>query len=329
MALTRSGTRSTLGRRSLLFGAIALAACKERNPLQGGVDYTSVDLARDFGNFRAVYGVPAQRAAFRDFLRNVFHLYPDSELDALIASLATGAAADGDVYRAIERDLPSITPFLSSVRYALPALVKQKQEMAEQTQRLLGDVNVIHGYLEIGTHGRYLDELQKRVSVVGPTFTTAPVSAGYGVIDIIDRGRVSLAGTVVPWNDYAGFEASGIETASLDLATIYIGLHHATEAARAPYVSQLRDLLSPGGRVVIRDHDVNSAEMRAMVGLAHDVFNVGTEEPWLVNAAERRNFYPLEYLVSLFESHGFRAMPARLRQEGDPTLNTLLCFQKV
>lgn len=329
MALLCRGIHPTLGRRSFLVGAMALAACDERNPLQGGVDYASVNLARDFGNFRSVYGVPEQRAAFREFLRNVFHLYPDSELDTLIAARVEAAAADADVYRAIERELPTITPFLASVRYALPALVKQKQEMAEQTEQLLGDVKVVQGYLEIGTHGRYLDELQKRVSVVGPTYTTAPVSPGYGVVDIIDRGQLSLAGVVIPWNDYAGFEASGVEAASLDLVTIYIGLHHATEAARGPFVSKLRDLLTLGGRVVIRDHDVNSPEMRAMVGLAHDVFNVGTEEPWLMNAAERRNFYPLEYLVSLFESRGFRAMPARLRQEGDPTLNTLLCFQKV
>lgn len=284
--------------------------------------------ARDFGNFRAVYGNEDQRAAFRNFLTNVFHLYPEAELDALIAELARSGASDGEVYAAIEQRLPEITPLLGAVRYSLPALAKQKREMADQTVRLLADVKTVEGYLEIGSHGRYLDELRERVEVRGPIYTSAPVAPSHGLVDIVDRGQVGYVGEVTPWNDYAGFSDSGIEPGSLDLVTIYVGIHHATPEARAPYLQSLRSLLSARGRIVIRDHDVTNDQMRALVGLAHDVFNVGTHETWATNEAERRNFYSLDYLVSLFEAHGFRALPPRLRQEGDPTLNTLLCFEK-
>jgi hypothetical protein len=295
----------------------------------GGARSNVLPGARDFGNFRAVYADAAQRAAFRNFLVNVFHLYPEHELDALIASVADSAASDGEVYAAIEQRLPDITPVLGAVRYSLPTLAKQKQEMANQTQALLADVSTVEGYLEIGSHGRYLDELQERVNVRGPIYTTAPIAPTYGIVDVVDRGQLSYAGEVVPWNDYAGFDASSVEPGSLDLITIYIGIHHATEEARAPYLQSLRSLLSERGRIVIRDHDVTNDRMRHLVGLAHDVFNVGTHETWATNETERRNFYSLDYLISLFETQGFKASPARLRQDGDPTLNTLLCFQKV
>lgn len=289
---------------------------------------TTPPTGRDLGNFRAVYGDATQRAAFRDFLTHVFHLYPEREFDALIAELARSGAPDAEVYAAIERRLPEVTPLLGALRYSLPALAKQKHEMAGQTAQLLADVGTVQGYLEIGSHGRYLDELQERVDVRGPIYTTAPVAPSYGLIDIVDRGQLGYVGQTVPWNDYAGFETSGIEAGSLDLVTIYIGLHHATEAARVPYLQSLRALLSERGRVVVRDHDVTNESMRHLVSLAHDVFNVGTHEVWATNEAERRNFYSLDYLVSLFEAQGFRALPARLRQDGDPTLNTLMCFQK-
>lgn len=312
-----------LSRRDLILATLALGAggC--------GAAASSVDAnARDFGNFRAVYGSAEQRTAFRDFLQNVFHLYPEREFDALIAEIARAGGSDGSVYAAIEARLSEVTPFLGAFRYSLPALAKQKTEMANQTEQLLSGVGTVEGYLEIGSHGRYLDELEERVEVRGPIFTTAPLPPSYGPIDVVDRGQLGLVGQVLPWNDYAGFDGVGIEAGSLDLVTIYIGLHHATEPQRIPYLQSLRSLLSDRGRVVIRDHDVTNDAMRAMVGLAHDVFNVGTHETWATNEAERRNFYSLEYLAGLFASQGFRATPARLRQAGDPTLNTLMCFER-
>lgn len=322
-----------MSRRDLILATLALGA--------GGCSATASEVspsARDFGNFRAVYGSAEQRTAFRDFLQNVFHLYPEREFDALIAEIARAGGSDGSVYAAIEARLPEVSPFLGAFRYSLPALAKQKTEMANQTEQLLDGVGTVEGYLEIGSHGRYLDQLEERVDVRGPIYTTAPLPPTYGPIDVVDRGQLALVGQVLPWNDYAGFGGAGfdgsrlegpkIEPGSLDLVTIYIGLHHATEPARIQYLQSLRSLLSVRGRVVIRDHDVTSDAMRAMVGLAHDVFNVGTHETWATNEAERRNFYSLDYLVGLFTSQGFRATPARLRQAGDPTLNTLMCFER-
>jgi len=121
---------------------------------------------------------------------------------------------------------------------------------------------------------------------------------------------------------------SDVEPGSLSLISVYIGLHHTTEADRAPYVRSLHRALGAGGKVIIRDHDVRDDEFRHLVALAHDVFNVGTGEIWATTERERRNFYSLDTLATLFENEDFFAEGPRLVQAGDPTKNTLLCFVK-
>lgn len=283
---------------------------------------------RDFENFRFIYESPERRAEFRRFLANVFHLYPEAEFDALIAESVARDPRDPAVYRRLEANLAEIAPTLGLVRYSLPALQKQKAEMAAQTARLLGEGSSFHGYLEIGSHGRYLDQLKERVNVAGPVYTTSFQAPTYSPADVVDRGQISQVGTVLPWTDYAPLTDREIEPESLDLITVYIGLHHTTEEARAPYARSLRRALSKNGKLIVRDHDVRDDSLRHLVGLAHDVFNVGTGEAWSTNENERRNFYSLATLVALLESEGFVAHPERLLQDGDPTQNTLLCFSK-
>ena len=66
----------------------------------------------------------------------------------------------------------------------------------------------------------------------------------------------------------------------------------------------------------------------AVVALAHDVFNCGLELPWATNAAEIRNFLSLEELQRILVDSGFVPHGRRLLQDGDPTRNTLMRFDK-
>jgi hypothetical protein len=88
-------------------------------------------------------------------------------------------------------------------------------------------------------------------------------------------------------------------------------------------------VLRPGGILIVRDHNVHNEKMLRLVALAHDVFNMGTQETWKYNEAERRNFYSLDKLDSMLTSTGFKAHGRRLLQDGDPTLNTLLMYTRV
>lgn len=282
----------------------------------------------DRRNFHEVYGDPALKAQFRLFLANVFHLYPEDAFHALIARSVSESPSDPAVYQRLAHGLPELEPFLGAFRYALPALRKQKRVMAEQTLRLLGERRRFTGYLELGSHGRYLDALQERLQIEGPIFTCALKPPTHSAEDIVDRGQLGTFGEALPWTDYQPLSARAVGRGSLELVTVYIGFHHCPVPLREAFISSIRDAMAPGGKLVLRDHDVTTQSMDHLVGLAHDVFNVGTKEPLAVNERELRNFYPLSFIVDYLSRLGFTPDAGRLRQEGDPTLNTLLSFSK-
>jgi SAM-dependent methyltransferase len=323
-----------LGRRQILLAASAFVGTalggyaalghKSRQataPISSG--------GRDLGDFERVFSDHELQARFRPFLEHVFHLLPERDLTALIVELVAEDPRDPVVYQKLLARLPEIQPVFAGPRYALPALNHQKRVMAEQSARLLGSGSKVRGYLELGSHGRYFDALQGQLDFDGPLFTSAPETASYSLTDVVDRGQISHVGTRLPWTDYAPLDAQSAPIGALDLITVYIGLHHASVEQRVPYIRWLHGLLRPGGRLLLRDHDVPEPDQFAIVSLAHDVFNAGTGQSWVKNERERRNFYPLSVIVDLFAEQGFRVGPERLLQDGDPTRNTLLCFSKV
>jgi hypothetical protein len=309
----------TLGTR-YLFGRVGVGNLPQRV----GARRLSVD----HGNFHAIYRDPALRPRFLNFLTHVFQLYPQDELHTLISDAVRDSKDDQQTYSRIERELPRIEPLLGSLRYALPALRKQQAEMARQTVQLLGTRKRFDGYLELGSEGRYLSALLPHIQVNGPIYTSSTKAPDYGLEAIIDRGQIGRFGTHLPMNGYQPL-ASAVQPHSLQLVTVYIGFHHCPIDLRESYLASIRAAMAPGATLILRDHDVSSPQLAHLVGLAHDVFNVGTQQPWSVNERELRNFYPLEFIVNFLTRHGFAAQPGRLLQAGDPTQNTLLTFTKV
>lgn len=280
------------------------------------------------GNFAYIYGNPELRAEFRKFLVNVFHLYPDGDVHALLTGLAAADSSDESVYTTGQAELGAIKPFLADLRFSLPALRKQKAVIGDQTVKLLGAPRRYDGYLELGSTGRYLDELEERLDIVGETFLISARAPTYSPADLIDRGQVTKVGTFIDLADYDPRIFRSIPPRSLDLVTVYIGFHHCPYALREAFLAGVRDVLRPSGRLVVRDHDVVNEKMRRMVGLAHDVFNMGTLETWRYNRDELRGFYSLQTLDAMLGQAGFRGDGRRLFQVGDPTRNALMAYRK-
>jgi len=280
-------------------------------------------------NFHRIYGNRADRADFRLFLENVFHLYPEEDFHRLILRLTAHYETDGEIYRRLAERLPGITPRLSALRYALPALRKQKAEMAAQTVALLGDERRAVGYAEIGTTGRYLSGLRSSVDVRGPVYVVNDVAPIYSAEDIIERGQVRKVGAYVDMTGYPEFDRGRIPPDSVQLVTNYIGFHHAPADRLDGFVRAIHRMMTPGGRLIVRDHDVDGERMDAMVGLAHDVFNAGVGITWDDNAAQIRNFRALADLTAYLEARGFRRAEAVRFQAGDPTKNGLMMFTKL
>lgn len=281
------------------------------------------------GNFAYVYGNAALREEFKKFLVNVFHLYPEDDLHALIAQALQQGLSDQEVYRQVQAQLGGIKPLLGDVTYSLPTLAKQKRVLAHQTALLLGERRRYEGYLEIGSNGRFLDSLEERLDIVGDSFTMSDRAPTNSAIDIVDRGQLRRAGPFIALNDYRPKLGQHVPAGSVDLVTVYIGFHHCPLELRPEFMGEIRQVLRPGGALIVRDHNVHNEKMWRMVALAHDVFNMGTKETWQYNEDERRAFYSLATLDRTLASAGFKAHARRLLQQGDPTLNTLMLYTRV
>jgi FAD/FMN-containing dehydrogenase/SAM-dependent methyltransferase len=277
--------------------------------------------------FREVFNDVARRDGFYRFLQNIFHLYPEDRFHWLIDETCRKHANDKEIYKHVQAELPKIKPLLAMLTLALPALKKQKREMARQTLQLLGERTAFDGYLEIGSVGRYISELRKHVQVTGPIWITNDIAPTNGPGDIMERGQYKPLGTFLPL-DYGPLDSKGIVNGSIDLATCFIGLHHAPKDRLDDFVRSLHRILRPGGMFIIRDHDCRTPEMCTFVSLVHTVFNAGLGVSCQDNDKEFKAFDSAQAWSDYITARGFRDVGARLLQANDPTDNTLMAFVK-
>jgi FAD/FMN-containing dehydrogenase/uncharacterized membrane protein YhaH (DUF805 family)/SAM-dependent methyltransferase len=288
----------------------------------------SKTMADTESEFISVYSDTKWRDDFFRFLQVVFHLYPEDKFHALIKSASEQKSADEEIYKLILGKLPEIAPFLAPIRYGLPALKTQKQEMTRQTLELLGDQRAIDGYLEIGSTGRYISHLRKQVQVSGNIYLTNDRSPDNSLGEIFERGGIRKIGTFFDLADYQPISEQQIPTASIDLITCHIGLHHCPTEKLDAYMQSIHRILRPGGKFIMRDHDAGTPEMKTFASLVHTVFNLGLKETWKFNDDEFRSFRSIEQWCEFVCGHGFTDAGARLLQKNDPSINTLVLLTK-
>lgn len=278
--------------------------------------------------FRAVFNDTAWSDKFYRFLQVIFHLYPEDKFHQLIKEETINHATDHDIYLAVQGKLKNIKPFLSELTYALPALKKQKKEIARQTLELLQGRTEINGYAEIGSTGRYISQLRKEIKVKGPIILINDNAPTNSPADIMERGQLGKLGTFVNINNYDPIAPQDIADASLDVVTCYIGLHHCPAAKIDAFVKSIHRVLRKDGAFIIRDHDVRTPEMATFVSLVHTVFNVGLNETWDFEEKDFKNFKPADEWAAIISKVGFKDSGKRILQDRDPSDNTLMQFIK-
>ena len=277
--------------------------------------------------FKAVFNDIKWSDDFYRFLQVVFHLYPEDKFHQLIKEETAAHATDEEIYTSVQKKLPGIKPFLSELTYALPALKKQKKEIAGQTLSLLGDKKEINGYIEIGSTGRYISRLRKMIRVNEPVYLLNDIAPTNSPADIMERGQLGKLGTFIHL-DYAPIDKQ-IGDSSIDVVTCYIGLHHCPVAKLDGFVKSIHRVLRPGGSFIIRDHDVRTPEMATFVSLVHTVFNAGLNETLEFEKKDFKNFKPADEWAAIITKAGFKDTSARILQDNDPSDNTLMLFIKI
>ncbi|HEY0747292.1 MAG TPA: FAD-binding protein [Steroidobacteraceae bacterium] len=296
-------------------GAAAGAPLAPRNDA-GGSDFHALMSKVDWHD--RIYG----------FLHNVFRLYPEDRFNLLIKEACERYATDEGVYRYLQQQLPKIKPFLGDLRLSLPALFKQKETMRLQTMELLGDRKAIHGYVEIGTTGRYVSALRRNIKFSGPLILANDSPPGNSPVEFLERGGIAKLGTYLPLKGFAPLPQERIADGSVEMVSCYVGLHHMTPATLDPFLASISRVLKPGGVFILRDHDVDSEDMFRFVGLIHTIFNAGTGASWEQNRDELRYFVSIEEWVKRLAAYGLMDRGPRLLQAHDPSNNLLMAFTR-
>ncbi|MBL8994112.1 MAG: dehydrogenase [Spirochaetia bacterium] len=323
-----------LGRRDFLIaaasaGLLAFVAPKVFSKWVGNKKITSEDLAPGAGNFKAIYLDDAKREEFRLFLKNVFHLYPEEDFHSLIWDLTRKFNTDREIYLELVKRVDKIKPLFGDLTYSLPSLKKQKQEMADQTGRLLEGYQSQKRYLEIGTMGRHVSDMKKMTGFKGEAYLLNDTPPAFSPADIMERGQVPRLGKFLDIDDYSPISENAIEPGSVDLATVYIGFHHAPAGRLSGFLDSIHKAMAPGSALVVRDHNATDLHRWTLVALAHDVFNAGLHYSWSDTVRQVRHFNSFEEQRKRMKVHGFEFTGTELYQEGDPTRNALMKFIRV
>jgi len=284
--------------------------------------------AQPRSEFHAVYAEIASHDAFYRFLQNVYRIYPEDRFHTLIKEVCAEHRDDESIYRQLQQRLPAIKPALADLTYALPSLARQKAEMLRQTLELLGERRDFDGYVEIGSTGRYAGGLRRALRLRGDLVLVNDVAPSNSPVDLAERGGLAKIGRFVPLANYAPLAQADIASASVDLVSCYIGLHHIAPGALEAFLASIHRILRPGGLFLLRDHDVKTPAMDAFVSLAHTVFNAGLGVPWETNRDEPRYFAPIAAWVERLGRAGLRDTGQRHLQAHDPTDNVLMAFAK-
>jgi SAM-dependent methyltransferase len=279
--------------------------------------------------FKTVFSNTAWSDNFYRFLQVIFHLYPEDKFHYLIASTTKEKNTDEEIYISVHQNLSTIKPFLSELTYALPALKKQKKEMAKQVLALLGNKTQINGYVEIGSTGRYISELRKRIKLSGQIYLTNDIAPNNSIADIFERGQLSKLGKFIQLNNYAPIKQSYIPDASIDLVTCHIGLHHCPTELLEGYIKSIHRILRKNGLFIIREHDVKTKDMATFVSLVHTVFNLGLNVSWETNNSEFKSFKSVDEWSQIISACCFKDSGKRILQDKDPSNNTLMAFTKM
>ena len=299
-------------------------------------------------HYRTIMADPKARKELESFFIYVFNIFdPQRFLAAIDLAIKRAQEAgrelnDRNVYEELAKVLPQFAPgFWQRTTNSISSLRQQQLEMANQTVQALKTVGIapINGYVEIGTPGRYIPYLKSRLPLWGPVYVVDDDKPGFNPSDVLERtgGYGALdprsylpafrRAKYVPLSDYDMITQADVPNESVDLVSMFIGLHHAPPEKLRPFVASIFRMLRPGGKFVLRDHDAGE-RILPIAFLAHSTYNAGLGVPFRAELDEIRNLQPVSYWQQILSESGFIDRGVQLLQNGDPTGNTLLVFEK-
>ena len=294
---------------------------------------TRVSEQRKTSMFKLMASPSLRTQFFEAFLVKILNI----EKPEVISRMLTTATCDPtnendlDVYESLCAQLRNESFELSKTWKSILQLRAQKKELTRETASILnrlGRFGSIHDYVSIGDVGKTVLNYKETFGIDGKVYVVNNRSA-HGIADIIMQGSEQAVGEFVHLDFENPTKLHRIESNSVDLITMHQGLHHLSQQHLLLFLKDLYRILRNNGLFLVREHDLgNGTAQMEMLDAAHLVFNAVTGEPLLEEKKERRAFRPILEWRQIIESIGFVDSMLYEMEDGDPTLDEMMCFIK-
>lgn len=283
-------------------------------------------------NLHKLFSDKVEKENFRGFLDNVLKQTDTEQFYVGINNIIDLNGKIGDVkfYNEMRAFAKNDKPFYFPI-WQLKALKHQRKVLAKQTKELIGD-KVTNNILEYGTPGAYADILKSELDVKGDYYVVYDNLKPVDFVQYYSLNPFSFFQEydyLFPSNHYDPIPSWQIQSNSIDVFVMYIGLHHIPTEKVEPFVKSIHRVLKPGGVFILRDHNVTTPKLYRQVFGAHAVFNAVTMDlDEHGETSEIRNFNTLDHWIKIIEKYGLTKVGPNLIQDGDSTDNTLIKFEK-
>lgn len=279
--------------------------------------------------FQAIMRNEETKKQFAGFLEVVLQRVDTNKFYALLEDIMKYNDSHEEIYHELCRRLPEILPgAIGSLRRILNSLAVIKEDLAAQAKLLLGDVKEINGLVEIGYPGRFVGGFKKQYIVKGKVIA---VDERQSLSDYIQTGFPRPYDEFQPF-DYRHPHLSKLASASADVITCYVGLHHFPKDKLDAFLNDVRRVLRPGGHFLLVDHDIQDEVSLSMAYMAHMIFNAVTGASLQEEMTEIRNFQPMTHwrdrLAKAGLGYAVVGPDVQMIRKGDPSRNRMVCFEK-
>ena len=223
------------------------------------------------------------------------------------------------------------TSFIQKNWNKMKILYNQANVLTDQTVELIQQVRgaiPINGLIYIGDPGRYMKKICDRLNISENKFI---VHDRFSAFDFIETSTI-LSNRLgkqmkIDYNNVDNDFLKDIYDESVDLVTLYIGLHHFKDDDLHSFLGQVKRVLRPNGLFILRDHNATE-DIVPLLNFAHSYFNALMEVSYKDELNEFRNFRTLQEIRQIVHEYDMVDSQIYKKQHLDPTENHLMAFVK-
>jgi hypothetical protein len=190
------------------------------------------------------------------------------------------------------------------------------------------DGKQLDGMVEVATRGRQLGALRRHLKISGvirqiDNFGCQLAEGGARWLEARLPARTAV-GDASQWDEQVFGNAPG----SVDLVTLYGGLSGLPASQLPRCLTQLAEVVRPGGMVLLLEHDVETAHAGLEASLAVTLAFLCAGETWEASQAHPRAFRAADEWKTLMQQYGMAPSGGRERIPRTPFGDMLLAFRK-